>query len=112
MNQAEAESPAAADEGPLQRAEATVRAQAPDLGANPHGHVESASAESPPPPVWNIRSRCLPFSPRPAPRAAPLRKREFLLVWLHRAMIARGSDIARIAQQVGRRGTVNGMSAQ
>src|SRR5207248_11744620 len=93
LEQPEPEPLAAARERALQRPEAPVRAEVPDLPAQADGDVHGGFAELRTRPVRDVRLRRHAFPPRSRTRATPGAKRKILLSRTHGASVPRGSDI-------------------
>jgi len=93
MRQAETEPFAPALEIEAQGAEATARAQVPDLATDPDGDVQRAIAELGADPVRNVGARRFTFAPCTPSRATPLLERELLLKLFHSLIVPRGSNM-------------------
>jgi len=94
VDEAETEARAAAGEGAPQGAETAVGAEIPDLGSQPRGDVQGATAKSPAQSVRDVLAAALRLATGPAARTAPTIQGKLLLLWFHGASVQRGSDIA------------------
>jgi hypothetical protein len=96
VDEPESEPLAAAGQRAPESAEAPVRAQVPDLRAQPRRDMQGAAPEPAPRAMGDVLARRLPLPPRPLACATPLLQRELLLFRDHTGSLEEGSDTPRV----------------